>query len=139
MRGIHLAPGVERLQDRLDKTVVGVARQALAVGPEIRELAAAVPDAHGGAGRHLVGTGQGFSITGNTCSGRSMASGDSCQVQVVFSPVGTGARSATLTIPTDASGADTSVDLTGTATAPPVVHRNSRVQIGGSLPRLRAM
>ena len=78
-----------------------------------------------------------FAVTGNTCSGRSMASGDSCQVQVVFSPVGTGARSATLTIPTDASGADTSVDLTGTATAPPVVHRNSRVQIGGSLPRLR--
>ena len=77
-----------------------------------------------------------FTISSNNCSSRVMASGDSCQIQVVFNPVGTGARSASFTVFTDATGADTTVDLTGNGASPPVVNRNSRVLTGGSIPRL---
>jgi hypothetical protein len=56
-----------------------------------------------------------FSQT-NTC-GTSIAAGGSCTVTVKFSPTATGARSGTLTINTDVSGA-TAVALSGTGTAP---------------------
>lgn len=59
MGGIDLAPGLEGLQDRLDEAVAGIAREPLAVGPEIRKFAASIPDSDGRRGRYLLGTGQG--------------------------------------------------------------------------------
>ena len=61
-----LAPGVERLQDRLDKAVAGIARQPFAVRPEIRQFTVAIPDADRRAGGHLIGAGQGSNIDPNT-------------------------------------------------------------------------
>lgn len=55
----------QRLQDRFDKTVAGVTRQAFAVRAEVRQSAAAVPDRHGRARGNLFGAGQhrdGFQI-----------------------------------------------------------------------------
>lgn len=77
-----------------------------------------------------------FQISSNSCSNRSVASGDTCQLKVVFAPIGSGERSATLTLPTDAAGADTTVELSGRA-VPPTAERSSRVQVGAILPRLR--
>ena len=65
MGGIHRAIITQRLQDRFDKTVAGVARQTFAVRAEVRQSAAAVPDRHGRAGGNLLRTGQhrdGFKI-----------------------------------------------------------------------------
>ena len=78
-----------------------------------------------------------FHVMSNGCSNRSLASGDSCQVQVAFAPDGTGTREATLTLPTDAAGADTTVQLGGTGTTPPPPARSSRVLTGNQIPRLR--
>ena len=47
MRGTHRTPLIQRLQDRFDKAVAGIAGQAFAVGAEVRQFAAAVPDRHG--------------------------------------------------------------------------------------------
>ncbi|HRV60010.1 MAG: choice-of-anchor D domain-containing protein [Solirubrobacterales bacterium] len=76
-----------------------------------------------------------FRLTSNNCSNRVMASGDSCQIQVVFLPEGTGSRSASFTVTTDADGDDTTVDLTGTATTTETIRR-SRVLTEGRLPRV---
>jgi len=57
--GIHFASGSKGLENRLDKTVAGVAGQPLAVGAEIGQLACAVPNAHCRAGGYSVGAGQG--------------------------------------------------------------------------------
>jgi len=65
MSRIDRAIITQRLQDRFDKTVAGVARQAFAVRAEVRQSAAAVPDRHGRAGGNLFGAGQhrdGFKI-----------------------------------------------------------------------------
>lgn len=58
VRGVHFAAFVQRLQDRFDKTVAGIAGQAFAVGAEVSQFAGAIPDRHGGAGGDLFGTGQ---------------------------------------------------------------------------------
>ena len=65
MSRIDRAIITQRLQDRFDKTVAGVARQAFAVRAEVRQFAAAVPDRHGRARGNLFGAGQhrdGFEI-----------------------------------------------------------------------------
>ncbi|MDA0185132.1 FG-GAP-like repeat-containing protein [Solirubrobacter phytolaccae] len=48
-------------------------------------------------------TGTGFSVTGDTCSGKRVASGATCTVTVAFKPATYGAATATLTLPTDAA------------------------------------
>ena len=58
--GIHRTILAQGLQDRLDKAVAGVAGQAFAVGAEVRQFAAAVPDRYGGAGGDLLGAWEEF-------------------------------------------------------------------------------
>ncbi|MBN8866428.1 MAG: choice-of-anchor D domain-containing protein [Solirubrobacterales bacterium] len=77
-----------------------------------------------------------FSITANGCSGRVIASGDGCAVEVTFIPTGEGAKSAALTVETNADGADTTVALTGTGTDLPPNAGTSRIRLGRTLPRL---
>jgi FtsP/CotA-like multicopper oxidase with cupredoxin domain len=60
-----------------------------------------------------------FSQT-NTCpiGGAGLAAGANCTISVRFSPTGTGARTATLSISDNAAGSPQTVTLTGTGTAP---------------------
>jgi len=55
---------------------------------------------------------------GNTCAGASLAANATCQVLVRFAPTATGARTATVTIPTNAADSPSTVALSGTGTAP---------------------
>lgn len=55
-----------------------------------------------------------FSISGKTC-GASLAAGATCMVSVVFKPVASGIREATLTFTDTATGSPQSVPLQGTA------------------------
>ena len=60
-----------------------------------------------------------FKLVGgsNTCSGRSLAAGQSCTVKLKFKPTVAGPASATLSIPSnDASEPTSTVALSGTAT-----------------------
>jgi hypothetical protein len=54
------------------------------------------------------------------CSGTSLAPGASCTVDVTFTPAALTVRSATLSIPTNASGSPHGVALSGTGVAAPV-------------------
>lgn len=58
-----------------------------------------------------------FAATG--CSGQTLAPGANCSVNVTFTPGALNARSATLSIPSNASGSPHGVALTGTGTAVP--------------------
>ncbi|HQR22213.1 MAG TPA: choice-of-anchor D domain-containing protein, partial [Burkholderiaceae bacterium] len=53
------------------------------------------------------------------CSGQTLAPGASCTVNVTFTPGALNARSATLSIPSNAGGSPHGVGLTGTGTAVP--------------------
>jgi hypothetical protein len=55
----------------------------------------------------------------NNC-GASVASGANCAINVTFTPMATGSRSASLTIADNASGSPQSVSLSGSVTAMPV-------------------
>jgi hypothetical protein len=55
---------------------------------------------------------------GSNCAGASLAAGSTCQILVRFSPSATGARSATVSIPTNAADSPSTVALSGTGTAP---------------------
>lgn len=60
-----------------------------------------------------------FSITSDGCTGKSLAPGAICSIALRFAPLGPVApagRTATLSIPSNASAASTSVTLNGTAT-----------------------
>jgi hypothetical protein len=61
-----------------------------------------------------------FLVTGDTCTGASVASdgADACTVRVRFAPSAAGARSAVLRLRHGAGGATYDVALSGTATAP---------------------
>lgn len=79
-----------------------------------------------------------FTVTGNDCLNRSIATGDSCQIQVEFTPTSAGTKGAAFELRTDApAGDDTTVEVTGRGTSPAPTVRTSRVQIGPKLPRLR--
>lgn len=74
----------------------------------------------GGAAMAITGisaSGQ-FSQT-NDC-GSSLAPGASCTISVKFAPTTSGAKTGAVTVATDATSGDTSVSLSGTATASPV-------------------
>lgn len=59
-----------------------------------------------------------FAISGGSCAaGASVTAGASCNVQLVFRPSGAGARGAALTISHNATGASSSVALSGTGNA----------------------
>ncbi len=77
-----------------------------------------------------------FEVTSNKCSGRFMASGDSCEIQVRFQPTRTGVRDAEIRIVTDSAGADPAASLTGTGSGGPLTG-TSRIVIGAELPRIR--
>jgi hypothetical protein len=60
-----------------------------------------------------------FSIEGGSCGqGQTLDPGESCTVKVVFAPLRTGSRSATLVVLTSASSTPKEVALKGTGTAP---------------------
>ena len=71
-----------------------------------------------------------FPITGDSCSGRSLAAGDSCTVTVQFAPTGTGDQAATLSIPSDAANGTVTASLTGTGQNPPVAGVQSDQDFG---------
>jgi uncharacterized repeat protein (TIGR01451 family) len=65
----------------------------------------------------LVGVNPGdFAISADGCSGKSVAAGGQCTVQVAFAPTATGARSASLRIVDDGSDGPRLVSLTGVGT-----------------------
>lgn len=59
-----------------------------------------------------------FALATDGCSGQSLAAGATCSVQVTFAPTAAGARSASLSIPSNAAGSPASVALSGDATTP---------------------
>lgn len=59
-----------------------------------------------------------FSKTSDTCSGASVAPGGTCALGGWFSPTSTGAKSASLTITSNAPGSPHAVVLSGTGTEP---------------------
>jgi uncharacterized repeat protein (TIGR03803 family) len=61
-----------------------------------------------------------FSLGSDTCSGASVVHGASCFVNVLFQPIATGSRSATLEIDDDAWNSPQKVGLDGTGIAPAV-------------------
>lgn len=68
----------------------------------------------------LTGTAAGDFVRGGTCATASpLAAAGTCTITVTFAPTATGARSATLTIASDASNGNAAVSLSGTATAAP--------------------
>jgi Ca2+-binding RTX toxin-like protein len=60
-----------------------------------------------------------FAVSTNTCTGASVATGAACIVGVKFTPGGNGARSATLSIPSNAGGSPQVVTLSGSGPQPP--------------------
>lgn len=62
-----------------------------------------------------------FAIASDGCASQEVTTPAGCQVEVTFSPSGTGARSALLNVPSDGFGTQPErVTLTGTGTAPPL-------------------
>jgi uncharacterized repeat protein (TIGR01451 family) len=55
-----------------------------------------------------------YAISNDGCSGKSLAPGQNCTVQVTFTPSATGARSATLSFADNAAGSPQTVALSGT-------------------------
>jgi len=54
-------------------------------------------------------------VTGNNC-GTTIASGTSCSIFVIFSPLFAGSRSASLNVPVSGTGAQTAISLSGAGT-----------------------
>ena len=65
----------------------------------------------------------------NNC-GWSLAAGGSCTFEIYFTPSATGARTASLTLPDNATGSPQTVSLTGTGTAPVVSLSPTSVTFG---------
>jgi hypothetical protein len=59
-----------------------------------------------------------FAVAADGCSGQAVAAAATCSVQVTFTPTAAGARSATLTVPTNAAGSPATITLSGDATTP---------------------
>jgi len=85
-----------------------------------------VPDAAGASNLTINGVGVGganpteFAVVGDTCSGHTFPSGQSCTVNVRYTPGSPGAKSAVLGIAHNAAGGATEVLLRGDATPLPV-------------------
>jgi len=60
-----------------------------------------------------------FALLADTCSGQTLPAGAECTYQVQFSPAAAGARSAEITVPSNAPTSPDSVTLSGTGLAPP--------------------
>ena len=60
-----------------------------------------------------------FGITGN-CNGVKLVPGGTCSLTATFSPASTGAKSGTITIPSDAAGSPSTVTLSGTGGSPSI-------------------
>jgi Abnormal spindle-like microcephaly-assoc'd, ASPM-SPD-2-Hydin len=69
-----------------------------------------------------------FSVTANTCS--SVAAGANCSFGVVFAPTAAGARSATVVISHNASGGQSTLAVSGTATQTAVSLSTSALDFG---------
>lgn len=72
----------------------------------------------------LVGTASAsgdFVLQGDACSGSGLAPSASCTIDIAFHPTGSGFRSGSLSIPSDAAGSPHSVSLSGTGLGPAVV------------------
>lgn len=54
-----------------------------------------------------------FAITGEHCSNITMASGSKCRIEATFTPADLGPSDAFISIPTNAKGAETWIDLSG--------------------------
>jgi len=66
------------------------------------------------------GTNPGQFVKGtDTCSGATIAAGDTCTIHATFNPTNLGSKSATLSVPSDAPGSPTTATLTGVGTTPP--------------------
>jgi hypothetical protein len=68
----------------------------------------------------ITGTNTGDFAQSNAC-GSSLAGGASCSIQVTFTPLAVGSRSATLSVTDNASGSPQTVSLSGTGAGTPVV------------------
>ncbi|WP_189478223.1 choice-of-anchor D domain-containing protein [Parahalioglobus pacificus] len=73
-----------------------------------------------------------FSITGGSCSGGAFAlpAGDSCTLDIDFSPTAAGGAVATLTVSSDAPTGDASVGVSGTGTEPVLTLSTNAVDFG---------
>jgi Ca2+-binding RTX toxin-like protein len=60
-----------------------------------------------------------FTISSNTCTGASVPTGSACLIGVKFTPGAPGGRSASLSIPSNASGSPHVVALSGSGAQPP--------------------
>jgi hypothetical protein len=61
-----------------------------------------------------------FQITADACSSAALGPGDRCEIGVVFAPTSSGAKSATLAVPSDGPGSPVTVPISGSgAPAPP--------------------
>jgi serine protease len=61
-----------------------------------------------------------FAMPTDTCSGVVLPPGATCSISVTFTPSTTGARTASLSVPSDASNSPNGVTLSGTGTMPAV-------------------
>jgi hypothetical protein len=61
-----------------------------------------------------------FAIVSDGCGGRTLASGERCELEVASAPTAAGATSGTLTVPSDAPGDPVEITLTGEGTSRPV-------------------
>jgi hypothetical protein len=114
LTGSGLAPAFSAIPTSLDFGAVRIGR---AGGPQ------AVTVRNDGPGVLALGdgavriAGPGFGTGADTCSGARLATGDSCTVEVRFSPTVAGAASGVLTFTSNAPGGPHTVSLRGTGTA----------------------
>jgi len=74
-----------------------------------------------------------FVMVGDTCTGATLVPGGACGVDFIFDPTVVGARSASLTITSNAPGVPTVVPILGTGTAPATSFSPSSIDFGGVL------
>jgi uncharacterized repeat protein (TIGR01451 family) len=76
-----------------------------------------------------------FNLGNDTCSGASLAAGNSCTVDIRFAPTAAGARSADLVIPNNAVSSPDTVALRGNGTAIPLADVRLAISGPGSAKR----
>lgn len=77
-----------------------------------------------------------FAVT-SACNAASIAAGDSCTFSATFRPTGTGSKTGTVTIPSNANGPALTIALSGTGTSPaatvtPASHDFGEVTVGSN-------
>ncbi|HEY1280653.1 MAG TPA: choice-of-anchor D domain-containing protein [Acidimicrobiales bacterium] len=73
-----------------------------------------------------------FALTTNGCAGRSLAAGASCTLTVAFSPQGSGARSASVTV-SGTGGASATIRLSGSGQLNPVLAVSTGLVVPGQV------